>query len=81
MYTDYHAVLYGKRSFMRKFVLSRKDSRKHLAVTKGVHEIVCFYAEKNDITIAEATHILLGKALAREFCFRESDIASIGPTR
>ena len=66
---------------MRKFVLSRKDSRKHLAVTKGIHELVCYFAEKNDITIAEATHILLGKALAREFGFSEGEIASIEPTR
>ena len=66
---------------MRKFILSRKEHRKHLMVSANVHELVCFYAEKNDITIAEATHILLGKALAREFGFSEGEIASIEPTR
>jgi len=49
-------------------------------VSANVHELVCYYAEKNDITIAEATHILLCKALAREFGFSEKEIASIEPT-
>ena len=66
---------------MRKFILSRKENRKHLMVSANVHELVCYYAEKNDITIAEATHILLSKAFAREFGLSEKEIASIGPTR
>lgn len=66
---------------MRKFVLSRKEGRKHLVVAKGVYDVVCYYAEKNDITIVEATHILLSKAVAREFSFSEKEIESIKKTQ
>lgn len=66
---------------MRKFILSRKEGRKHLVVTEGIHDVVCYYAKKNDITIAEATHILLSKAVAREFGFSEKEIESIKKTQ
>lgn len=65
---------------MRKFILSRKEHRKHLVVSAKVHALVCLYAEENDMTIAEATHILLGKALAQKWGFSKKDIASIRKT-
>ena len=65
---------------MYKFVLSRKEHRKHLMVSMDVHILVCVYAKEKGITIAEATDILLGKGLALEWGFSKKEIESIRPT-
>ena len=64
---------------MRKFVLSRKERRKHLMVSEDIHILVCVYAKDKGITLAEATYILLGKGLALEFGLSKEEIASIRP--
>jgi len=67
-------------SVVRKFILSRKEHRKHLVVSARVHALVGVYAKENGLTIAEATHILLGKALMREYGFSKAEIASLRNT-
>ena len=52
------------RKHMR-YVLGQEE-RKHLVVEPNVHLLVKCYAREKNITIAEATHILLGKALTQE---------------
>ena len=48
-----------------RYILGQEEGR-HLVVEPNVHLLGKCYAMEKNITIAEATHILLGKALTQE---------------
>ena len=49
-----------------RYTIGRRPRVKHLPVEDDVHLCVKMYAEEHDITITEATYILLRKALAQD---------------
>lgn len=57
---------------MQKYVLGEKVHRKYLLVEPKVHALVKSYAQEKGITIAEATYILLSKAIPEEY-FKKND--------
>ena len=49
-----------------KYIIELSEKRKNIAVAEDVHCQIKLYAEEHNISISEATYILLGKALAQE---------------